>query len=196
VSFGSEISPETSRRVHSLTRALQSSRGILNLHPAFTSLLVEFDLRLCSHGAIEDLVREKADAIGHTPAPPGRTVEISAVFDGPDLETVARHAGLERNAVIARFCAADYTVAFVGFATCFPYLSGLPAELATPRLETPRRQVPEGSIAIGGSQAGVYPLPSPGGWRIIGRTSLRLFDRNCTPPGLLGIGDSVRFLPQ
>jgi KipI family sensor histidine kinase inhibitor len=87
-------------------------------------------------------------------------------------------------------------VYFVGFSTCFPYLGGLPAELATPRLTAPRKHVPAGSVAIGGSQAGVYPLSSPGGWRLIGHTTLALFDAASEPPALLRIGDRVRFREQ
>ena len=92
--------------------------------------------------------------------------------------------------------AADYLVYFVGFATCFPYLGGLPPELATPRLSAPRKNVPAGSVAIGGSQAGIYPLASPGGWRIVGRTPLPLFDPQASPPPLLRMGDRVRFVAE
>jgi KipI family sensor histidine kinase inhibitor len=91
--------------------------------------------------------------------------------------------------------AAEYLVYFVGFSTCFPYLGGLPPELATPRLSAPRKHVPVGSVAIGGAQAGIYPLASPGGWRLIGHTQLRLFDPEGTPPPLLRMGDRVRFVP-
>ena len=91
--------------------------------------------------------------------------------------------------------AAEYLVYFVGFATCFPYLGGLPPELATPRLPAPRKHVPVGSVAIGGAQAGIYPLSSPGGWRLIGRTPLPLFDPSASPPPLLRMGDRVRFVP-
>ncbi len=114
---------------------------------------------------------------------------------GPDLEDVARHAGLQPERVVEIFSAAEYLVYFVGFATCFPYLGGLPPELATPRLAAPRKHVPAGSVAIGGAQAGIYPLASPGGWRLIGRTALRLFDPSAEPPPLLRMGDRVRFPP-
>ncbi len=90
---------------------------------------------------------------------------------------------------------AEYFVYFVGFSTCFPYLGGLPPDLATPRLAAPRKHVPVGSVAIGGPQAGIYPLASPGGWRLIGRTPLRLFDPDAVPPPLLRMGDRVRFIP-
>src|SRR5204862_2009191 len=127
---------------------------------------------------------------------PPRTVEIPVRYGGeagPDLEDVARHTGLTSGEVVERFAVADYVVYFVGFATCFPYLGGLPPELATPRLSAPRKHVPAGSVAIGGAQAGVYPLASPGGWRIIGRTLLTPFDAASAPPPLLRMGDRVRF---
>ena len=173
ISFGDQISPEVHRDVVRLTRALHGTRGILNLHPAFTTLLIDFDPRLRDHADIEALVHERIDHPAEEPSRPPRSVEIPVRFGGefgPDLEDVAAHAGLDPGQVIDRFCAAEYEVYFVGFSTCFPYLGGLPAELATPRLRAPRKHVPEGSVAIGGSQAGVYPLASPGGWRLIGRT--------------------------
>jgi len=198
ISFGDEISLDAHHQVNRLTHALQGSRAILNLHPAFASVLVDFDPRLRTHDDVAALVRERmASAALHDAGPP-RSVEIPVEFGGaagPDLEDVARHTGLSPEAVVERFAAADFTVYFVGFSTCFPYLGGLPPELATPRLSAPRKHVPAGSVAIGGSQAGVYPLGSPGGWRLIGRTSLQLFDPAAAPPPLLRMGDRVRFLP-
>ena len=198
ISFGDEISLEASLEIRRLTHALEGTRAILNLHPAFASLLIDFDPRLRTHADIEAQVREKMASAAARQDEPARTVEIPVAFGGeagPDLDDVARHTGLSPEAVIERFSAADFTVYFVGFSTCFPYLGGLPPELATPRLSAPRKHVPAGSVAIGGSQGGVYPLSSPGGWRLIGRTSLRLFDPAATPPPLLRMGDRVRFLP-
>ena len=199
VSFGDEISPEAHREVVRLTHALQGVRGILSLHPAFASVLVDFDPRVRDHAEIAAQVRERLDAPAASGAVERRTVEIPVRFggdDGPDLDDVARHSGLAPERVIERFCAARFEVCFVGFATCFPYLGGLPPELATPRLAAPRKWVPEGSVAIAGRQAGVYPLASPGGWRLIGRTSLRLFDRNGEPPPLLRMDDRAIFVPE
>ncbi|MGA2113799.1 MAG: 5-oxoprolinase subunit PxpB [Bryobacteraceae bacterium] len=198
VEFAQEISPAANAQVRSLTAALAGVRGILNLHPAFASILVEFDPRLVAHDAVEALVRERAGAATEA-AEEGRLIEIPVRYggnDGPDLEDVARHAGLSAGAVVKLHASAVYAVYFVGFATCFPYLGGLPERLATPRLSAPRKTVPAGSIAIGGSQAGVYPLASPGGWRLIGRTPLGLFDIHGEPPGLLRMGDRVRFIPM
>jgi 5-oxoprolinase (ATP-hydrolysing) subunit B len=159
---------------------------------------VDFDPRRCSHADMDRLVRDRFDAaIAREPAPP-RRIDVPVRYGGefgPDLEDVARHTGFSPGQVVELFAGVDYVVYFVGFSTCFPYLGGLPPELATPRLSAPRKHVPAGSVAIGGAQAGVYPLPSPGGWRIIGRTMLPLFDAASAPPPLLRMGDRVRFLP-
>jgi len=181
-----------------LTRRLEGVRGVLNLHPAYASVLVDFDPRLRRHADIEELVRAWVEAEGREPADDaaGRVVEIPVIYGGeagPDLEDVARHAGLSPERVIELHSAATYLVYFLGFSPGFPYLGGLPPELATPRLATPRKRTPAGSVAIGGSQAGVYPTDSPGGWRIIGRTPLRLFDASRAEPALLGTGDRVKF---
>lgn len=181
-----------------LTQALHGVRGILNLHPAFASVLIDFDPRLRTHSEIEELVQERIRTAAERENEPSRLVEIPVVYGGevgPDLNDVARHANLSPEAAVALHSSAEYEVSFVGFSTCFPYLSGLPAPLATPRLTAPRKLVPAGSIAIGGAQAGVYPLASPGGWRLIGRTSLVLFDPHGEPPALLRMGDRVRFVP-
>jgi KipI family sensor histidine kinase inhibitor len=197
VSFGEEISWEAHQQVKRTVRCLQGVRGILNLHPAYSSVLVDFDPHLYDHTRAGALVSERLDAHRDEAAPPDRLVEIPVVFggeSGPDLEDVARHTGFPAERVVELFTAAEYVVYFVGFSTCFPYLGGLPAELATPRLSAPRKHVPVGSVAIGGPQAGIYPLASPGGWRLIGHTALRLFDPASAPPPLLRMGDRVRFL--
>jgi len=195
--FGDEISMEAYRQVLRLTHSLEGVRGILNLHPAFASVLVDFDPRLRLHGEVEALIRERMEACTEEQSGATRTVEIPVCYGGehgPDLGDVARHCGLEPERVVELHAAAEYLVYFVGFSTCFPYLGGLPPELATPRLSAPRKHVPVGSVAIGGSQAGIYPLASPGGWRLIGRTPLRLFDPQGSPPPLLRMGDHVRFV--
>jgi len=197
-SFGEEISPQAHRAVRRLTRALAGARGIWNLHPAFTSVLVEFDPRLHTHAEIEGLVRDSMERTLDEEPGASRLIEIPVRYggaSGPDLDDVARYHELSPRRVVELHASVEYVVYFVGFSTCFPYLVGLPAELATPRLAAPRRHVAAGSVAIGGSQAGVYPLASPGGWRLIGRTPLRLFDPAGEPPPVLRMGDRVRFVP-
>lgn len=197
VTFGDEISLPMHHQVLQLTRVLQSVRGILNLHPAFCTVLIDFDPRLRTHAEVEALVRERWGHSSHETSGAPRLVEVPVRYGGefgPDLEDVARHNSLTSQRVVELHSAADYVVYFVGFSTCFPYLGGLPAELATPRLSAPRKMVPAGSIGIAGAQAGVYPLASPGGWRLIGRTTLPLFDIQAAPPALLRMGDRVKFI--
>jgi inhibitor of KinA len=200
VTFGKEGTAESAAAVARLTHALEGLRGILNLHPAYVSVLVEFDPRLRRHAEIEALIRERLESgqSAHAPAQPQRIVEIPVRYGGefgPDLEEVARHAGLSPERVVDLHASARYLVHFLGFSPGFPYLGGLPPELATPRLAVPRKLAPAGSVAIGGSHAGIYPMDSPGGWRILGRTPVRLFDADASPPALLAMGDRVRFLP-
>jgi inhibitor of KinA len=134
-------------------------------------------------------------------AEPGPIRDIPVVYDGPDLDRVAAHAGLSVADAVELHGSALYRVALLGFAPGFPYLEGLPPQLHTPRLDAPRPQVPAGSVAIGGSHAGVYSIASPGGWNLIGRTAVRLFDPARTLPGReaemcwLRPGDRVRFVP-
>jgi inhibitor of KinA len=198
ISFGEAISLDAHLAVARLTRCLEGVRGILNLHPAYTSVLVDFDPRLRTHVQVEAMVRERVETHDHQAPPEPRHVDIPVRYGGefgPDLGDVARHTGLSEERVVELHSAAEYLVYFVGFSTCFPYLGGLPPELATPRLSAPRKHVPVGSVAIGGPQAGIYPLASPGGWRLIGRTPVTLFDVTLTPPPLLRMGDRVRFFP-
>jgi KipI family sensor histidine kinase inhibitor len=198
LSFGDEISMAAHLAVLRMTQCLAGVRGILNLHPAYTSVLVDFDPRLLTHPMVESLVRRQWAAHRDEAAPEPRVIEVPVRYGrefGPDLPDVARHTGLSAERVIELHSGADYLVYFVGFSTFFPYLGGLPSQLATPRLPAPRKHVPLGSVAIGGAQAGIYPLASPGGWRLIGRTPLALFDLNHEPPPLLRMGDHVRFVP-
>ena len=199
LSFGEQISPEAHQLVRRAVQALHGTRGILNLHPAYTSVLVDFDPHLFDHEQASALITGLLEAHRGDAPPPERLVEIPVSFggeSGPDLPDVARHTGFSPERVVELFTRPEYTVYFVGFSTCFPYLGGLPPQLATPRLSAPRKHVPVGSVAIGGPQAGIYPIASPGGWRLIGRTALRLFDPAGTPPPLLRMGDRVKFIPE
>lgn len=199
VSFGNAISPEIHREVLRLTRRLAGAPGVRNLHPGYASVLVSFDPMAVPAAALEGQIREMARAAEGEPLPEPRLIEIPVRYggaDGPDLEDVARLHGITTAEVVAIHSAAGYLVYFLGFSPGFPYLGGMPEAIATPRLERPRRLVPAGSVAIGGSQTGVYPVASPGGWRIIGRTPLELFRADRNPPTLLDMGDRVRFVPS
>jgi KipI family sensor histidine kinase inhibitor len=127
---------------------------------------------------------------------PGRVVEVPVVYDGPDLEDVARRWGTDVDGVVARHCGTEFVSAFCGFAPGFAYLSGLREEYAVPRLDSPRTRVPAGSVGLAGSWCGVYPTQSPGGWRLLGRTDVTLWDPDRSEPALLAPGTRVRFVAR
>jgi KipI family sensor histidine kinase inhibitor len=135
---------------------------------------------------------DPSDAVS-APEPPAKSLRVS--YDGEDLPAIAQTLGIDRERVIELHCAPTYTVAFMGFAPGFPYLIGLPPELELPRLVTPRVDVPAGSVAVAAAYCGIYPRSSPGGWNLLGRTDVTLFDADHHPPALLAPGDQVRFEP-
>ena len=172
--------------------------GVSDIAPAFASVALFLEspeqLDACRE-AVRVTLGKKRRASGATVKP--RVIEVPVCYAAefaPDLETVAQHCGLAPNEVVACHAAARYGVRCVGFTPGFPFLGGLPSKLATPRRKSPRVAVPAGSVAIGGPQTGIYPLRSPGGWNIIGRTPLRLFDVTRDPAALLRAGDRVRFV--
>ncbi|MFI5360996.1 MAG: 5-oxoprolinase subunit PxpB [Elusimicrobiota bacterium] len=199
VDFGSKISPVNSRRVAALAARLAQSSPIPNVvhvQPAYSSVLVRFDVRRTDHEAVEARLREILTKEEGRSLSPERVREIPVCYGGefgPDLGDVADAAGLSPAAAAAVHAEAEYTVCFFGFMPGFAYLSGLPAPLAVPRLSVPRGTVPAGSVGIAGPQTGVYPVSSPGGWRLIGRTPLPLFDPAREPMSYLSLGDRVRF---
>lgn len=172
--------------------------GVVELAPAYTTVGVFFDPALTGFDAVKtEIERVLQDTEPVKPrAGTARTIEVPVCYEGefaPDLRDVAWHAGLSAQEVVRRHSAATYRVNCVGFTPGFPYLSGLPTELATPRRTSPRKEIPAGAVAIGGTQTGIYPSKSPGGWNIIGRTPLSLFEVKREPPSLLQAGDRVRF---
>jgi inhibitor of KinA len=182
--------------------------GVTELAPSYTTISVFYDpARVAAAGAPPLQIFEWLAAYIQTAIANGEVrlkrpltnaIEIPVCYDDKfalDLDEVSQHTGLTGRNVIELHSGADYRVHCVGFTPGFPYLSGLPAELTTPRRAVPRKEVPAGSIAIGGNQAGIYPMTSPGGWNIIGRTPVRLFRPKKNPPVLLCAGDRVRFRP-
>jgi KipI family sensor histidine kinase inhibitor len=197
VVFGPDIQVQHHRAVVRLTHALLARRapGVRNIHPGYSSVLVSFDPRGVSHDALTALVR---DCLHATPAsePSPRRLEIPVCYDatwGLDLQAVADAHGLSPDEVADLHTSVEYIVYFLGFSPGFPYMGTLPEALATPRLASPRTHVPAGSVALAGQQTGIYPVDSPGGWRILGRTPLRLFDPGAASPTALQMGDRVRF---
>jgi inhibitor of KinA len=180
--------------------------GVIELAPAYATIGVFFDPTRIESAVpdespfdalatrIQSILNASAFAKQSEVKP--AVMEVPVCYEGdfaPDLADVARCSGLPEQEVVRRHSSASYRVSCVGFTPGFPYLSGLPAELATPRRGSPRTEVPAGAVAIGGTQTGIYPRKSPGGWNIIGRTPLRLFDVQREPPALFQAGDEVRF---
>jgi inhibitor of KinA len=199
---------KTLTAVLDVVRRLEAAQipGVIEVAPAYTTVAVFFDpVHVIAHGAEPDSLFEwLGKQIREVVAMKGTrkkvvssySIEIPVCYDvefGLDLDEVAHHCHLNAAEVIARHSAADYRVNFLGFTPGFPFLSGLPLELAMPRRAVPRKKIPAGSVAIGGGQTGIYPSQSPGGWHVIGRTPRRLFRIEEDPPALLRAGDRVRF---
>ncbi len=198
ISFGEEISREHHQQVRVLTQRLlkQPPGAIVNIHPAYSSVLITFDPLRTTFQEIESSIRNLLNNAMTEPAPPPRRIDIPVCYGeafGPDLAEVAAIHELSPEEAILIHASGKYTVAFIGFTPGFGYLGGMSPRIATPRLPTPRTRVPAGSVAIGGEQTGVYPLAAPGGWRIIGRTPIRIFAPEKRTPALLALGDEVRF---
>jgi inhibitor of KinA len=171
--------------------------AIVDLHPAYATLLIRYDPLRCDPDALAREIARRASSLSGRPEPKSRTFEIPVRYGGehgPDLAEVARATGLREDEVVALHAGAEYDVRFVGFSPGFPYLAGLPERLRTPRRAAPRGKVPAGSVAIAGAQAGIYPFGSPGGWNIIGRTDFVLFDPTREAGATLAPGDRIRFL--
>jgi inhibitor of KinA len=196
--LGEQIDESIQRRIHAICIRLESrmAAGAIEIVPAFTTVAVHYDPRHLGYAALAAEVLALTQNLDEEPVGPARVVTIPVRYGGeggPDLEYVAKRAGLSIDQVVALHTRADYLVHMIGFAPGFPYLGGLDARIACPRRDIPRPRVPAGSVGIGGNQTGIYPIESPGGWQIIGRTTLKLFDAERDPAALLRPGDRVRF---
>jgi KipI family sensor histidine kinase inhibitor len=182
---------ETVHRLHAALRALDQA-GVVELVPGYRTLLL-----VAEQGRAEVLDELAADLpeleLPDAEEVAGEPVEIPVRYDGEDLPEVARLTGLDAEEVVRRHTAPEYTVAFLGFSPGFPYLVGLDPALEVPRRDTPRTSIPAGSVGLAGGQTGIYPTASPGGWQLIGRTEVTLFDPDRDPPALLGPGSRLRF---
>jgi KipI family sensor histidine kinase inhibitor len=200
VHFGPEISLTTHRQIVSFLKLLEAEpvEGILNLHPAYGSVLVKFDALRFTHLEMESRFAPYLSRLNEVSLPEPRRREVPVCYGaeyGPDLPELARLHKIKEEEVVHLHSSAEYIVYFLGFVPGFAYLGGLPRELETPRLASPRKKVPAGSVAIGGNQTGVYPISTPGGWRLIGRTPISLFRPEADEKSYLSIGDRVAFVP-
>ena len=172
--------------------------GVHNLHPAYCSLLVKFDGVKWRHKELERELRKYLARLDKVRLPEPRHIEIPVCYGGefgPDIDEVAAQHGITTEQVVKLHSSATYHVYFLGFTPGFAYLGELPKELVTPRLPSPRKRVLAGSVGIAGSQTGVYPFETPGGWRLLGRTPVSMFRTDRDGLSLLSIGDQVRFVP-
>lgn len=199
VEFANVIDPAGNGQVRALLGALDATPppGLRDLIPAYRTLLILYDPLALAEEALLERLRALETTTSEAAAP-ARVVTIPVIYGGafgPDLDDVAAHCGLPVEEIIVRHSATTYLVYFIGFSPGYPYLGGLDPALAIPRLASPRTRVPAGAVAIGGQQTGIYPQETPGGWRIIGRTPLHLYDPQAQEPFLLRAGDRVRLRP-
>jgi 5-oxoprolinase (ATP-hydrolysing) subunit B len=187
------LEPDDPAQLAGLRVALRALPGVLEVVPAARTVLASFD-PACTSGTA---IAEAARLAEHAPPelPDAAPVELPVRYDGADLQVVAGEVGCSVPALVARHAAAEYTVAFCGFAPGFAYLTGLEPALHRPRLATPRTSVPAGAVGIAGEYTGIYPRSSPGGWRLLGHTEATLWDLDRVPPALLVPGVRVRFRP-
>ena len=199
VQLGDEIDLAVNQSVHTLASLLDASslEGLTETVPAYGTLLVHYDPLILSDTELREWLRGKLEQIGEANARKPRQILIPVQYGGEygvDLDFVADYHRLSVEEVIRIHSESTYTIYMMGFTPGFPYMGKLDDAIVTPRLDTPRTRVPAGTVAIAGSQTGIYPIDSPGGWRLIGYTPLRLFDPDADSPFLFSPGDEVRFV--
>lgn len=200
VEFGRSIDDQVNERVQMLAGKL-GQRGypwLVDLTPAFASLLVFYDPLLIEYGGLCELLRREVAETGMTSGGSRRVVELPVCYQGefaPDRADMERIAGMSWGEIIKIHSGRDYKIYMLGFLPGFAYLGGLDERIAAPRLKSPRVRIEPGSVGIGGAQTGIYPLASPGGWRLIGRTPVRLYDPERSEPVFYQAGDYIRFVP-
>ncbi len=200
VYFGHQITLEANEKVRRLLRLLELEpvAGVRNLHPAYCSLLIKFDALRMEHDELKAILRRYLKRLDEVKLPAPRRVEIPVCYGsefGPDLAEVSKLHGMTEKQTIELHASVEYLVYFLGFVPGFAYLGDLPKDLVTPRLASPRKRVPAGSVGVAGNQTGVYPFATPGGWRLLGRTPVKMFRAENDGLSLLSIGDRVRLTP-
>ena len=192
VELGSRIDTALNSRAQAMAAALRKRRGVREALSGYGSVTVHYDPEQVSYRALRDAI-SRLQAEKPPPAPPGRLHRIPVVYDGPDLDSAARTLGLDTKELIRLHTEPVYRVFMIGFTPGLPYMGPLNPQLKLPRRGVPRTQVPAGSVAIANLQTTIYPLATPGGWHLLGRTSLKLFLPDSEPPTLLRSGDRVKF---
>lgn len=197
VQFGTAIDEEANARVQALHRAVRE-RGVFGVRaciPAFCSLTVQFDPTLISGARLAKKLLHLCGRLQISAAQKKTVIEVPVLYDGADLADVAAYTHLTEDEVVRLHTGRDYRIYMLGFLPGFVYLGGMDERLFCPRLDTPRTRIPAGAVGIGGEQTGIYPLASPGGWRLIGTTPIRPFDPARNTPVLFSAGEYIRFVP-
>jgi inhibitor of KinA len=199
VQFGTEINEQINTKVRRFAHLVESQSGEAfgEVILGYTTVLVHYNSLAISYPEVVQQFKKWENEWSETDLPASRVIEIPVVYGaqyGPDLEDVAAHNALSSDEVIKIHSSKDYLVYFLGFTPGFPFLGGMSEKIATPRLQSPRVSIPAGSVGIANNQTGIYPVSSPGGWRLIGRTPLRFYDPMSDPPFLLQPGDYLRFV--
>jgi len=198
IQLSDAINPALNQRVHALSALLQTIPAVIETVPAYCTVLIHYDPLATTYKQIKNIIEEKISLLDDSTHRPSRHLEIPVLYgnaSGPDFESVATTLALSPSELIRLHSEREYTVYMMGFTPGFPYLGILNEKLTLPRLSTPRTRVPAGSVAIAGSQTGIYPVDSPGGWHILGSTPLKLFDPISENPFLFAPGDTVKFIP-
>lgn len=200
VVFGDEISPEINRKITATVQMMRAQHieGVVDVIPAFCSLLINYDPRVITFEKMKKRMEHLLQFDAEMEKETKRVFQIPVCYGGnygPDIQNIADHAGMTEEEVIALHSSKDYLIYMLGFLPGFCYLGGLDERLHTPRLASPRIRIPAGSVGIGGSQTGIYPLDSPGGWQLMGMTPIRTYDPGRENPILLEAGDYIRFVP-
>ena len=195
--LGHEISESTHKKIFTLITHLIHNpiQGIINIHPGYTSMLFTLDKMANMDDTIQ-AVENSLDMVQNSEPPEAKLVEVPVLYGGnygKDIQRVVQFSRLSEDEIIQRHQSGNYLVYFLGFSPGFPYIGGMDQNLKTPRLQTPRKRVPQGSVAIAGGQTGIYPFPSSGGWNLIGRTPLEIFNRSNPKNSLIQMGDRVQF---
>jgi KipI family sensor histidine kinase inhibitor len=198
--FGDEISAEVNEKVRKMALAIQAETldGVIEVVPTYCSLLVLYNPLIIPLEDLKRRLKQFEEGLREISFPDPKVTKIPVLYGedfGPDLEKVAEYLQLTPEEVIRLHCSKPYFIYMIGFMPGFPYMGELPDPLITPRLKTPRLSVPAGSVAIAQKQTGIYPVESPGGWQILGRTPVKLFNPEKEPPALLRMGDLVQFYP-
>ena len=195
--LNNEISEQTHKKILTLITYLIHNpiHGVVNIHPGYSSILFSLN-KMANIDETIQAVENSLDVVQNNEQPKEKLVEVPVLYGGNygnDIQRVVQFSKLSEGEIIQRHQSGNYLVYFLGFSPGFPYIGGMDQELTTPRLQTPRKRVPQGSVAIAGGQTGIYPFPSPGGWNLIGRTPIEIFNLSSPQNSLIQMGDMVQF---